>query len=94
MYLGRIVESGTAEEVLKNPQHPYTQALLSAVPRVEQDGKTEPIKVGGELPSPANPPQGCHFHPRCLHVTGACRTAYPAEKAVSSTHLVRCVLVE
>ena len=80
--------------VLKNPQHPYTQALLSAVPRVEQDGKTEPIKVGGELPSPANPPQGCHFHPRCLHVTEACRTAYPAEKAVSSTHLVRCVLVK
>ena len=93
MYLGRIVESGTAEEVLKSPKHPYTQALLSAVPRIEQDGKTNPIKIGGELPSPANPPQGCHFHPRCPQVTAACRSAYPDETAVSDTHKVRCVLV-
>jgi peptide/nickel transport system ATP-binding protein len=92
MYLGRIVESGTAEEVLGSPKHPYTQALLSSVPRVEDGGKTNPIKVGGELPSPANPPQGCHFHPRCPQVTSACRSAYPAETAVSATHNVRCVL--
>ncbi len=102
MYLGRIVEAGSAEEVLNSPRHPYTQALLSAVPRITADadgvGATvdviTQIKVGGELPSPANPPQGCHFHPRCPQVQHACRAAYPAETAVSPTHRVRCVLVQ
>ena len=101
MYLGRIVESGSAEEVLNTPQHPYTQALLSAVPRIvagEAGGAgaaaMQQIKVGGDLPSPANPPAGCHFHPRCPHASDACRVAYPAEVAVSATHRVRCVLVK
>ena len=102
MYLGRIVEAGTADEVLNSPKHPYTQALLSAVPRITPDadgsGATVEamvqIKVGGELPSPANPPQGCHFHPRCPQAHDACRSAYPAEVAVSETHRVRCVLVK
>ena len=94
MYLGRIVEAGTAEEVLNSPQHPYTQALLSAVPRINAAEQTQQIKVGGELPSPANPPQGCHFHPRCPHVQEACRAAYPLETEVSATHRVRCVLVK
>ncbi len=93
MYLGRIVEAGTAEEVLNAPKHPYTQALLSAVPRIDAAEQKQQIKTGGELPSPANPPQGCHFHPRCPHVTDACRIDYPAEVAVSATHRVRCVLV-
>ena len=93
MYLGRIVEAGIAEEVLNAPKHPYTQALLSAVPRIDAAEQKQQIKTGGELPSPANPPQGCHFHPRCPHVTGACRVDYPAEVAVSATHRVRCVLV-
>ena len=102
MYLGRIVEAGTAQEVLNSPRHPYSQALLSAVPRITADadgvGATvsamAQIKVGGELPSPANPPQGCHFHPRCPQAQDACRAAYPAETAVSATHRVRCVLVK
>jgi peptide/nickel transport system ATP-binding protein len=98
MYLGRIVEAGTAEEVLNAPKHPYTQALLSAVPRISTSGgaapAVDPIKVGGELPSPANPPQGCHFHPRCPHAVDACRVAYPDETAVSTTHRVRCILVK
>ena len=98
MYLGRIVEAGTAEEVLNAPKHPYTQALLSAVPRISASGGAlvaiDPIKVGGELPSPANPPQGCHFHPRCPHAVDACRVAYPDETAVSATHRVRCILVK
>ena len=93
MYLGRIVEAGTAEEVLNAPKHPYTQALLSAVPRIDAAAQKQQIKTGGELPSPANPPQGCHFHPRCPHVIDACRVDYPAEVAVSATHRVRCVLV-
>ena len=102
MYLGRIVEAGSAEEVLNSPRHPYTQALLSAVPRITADadgvgatvGALAQIKVGGELPSPANPPQGCHFHPRCPQVQDACRAAYPAETSVSASHRVRCVLVK
>ncbi len=98
MYLGRIVEAGTAEEVLNTPRHPYTQALLSAVPRISASGGAlvgiDAIKVGSELPSPANPPQGCHFHPRCPHAVDACRAAYPVEVAVSDTHRVRCILVK
>lgn len=66
MYLGRIVECGTAAEVLAAPRHPYTQALLSAVlqPRLEEDGSGVQV-LAGEIPSPARPPAGCHFHPRC-----------------------------
>ena len=94
MYLGRIVEAGTAEEVLNAPRHPYTQALLSAVPRVDARQQQQQIKVGGELPSAANPPQGCHFHPRCPQASDACRSAYPAATALSRTHRVRCVLVQ
>ena len=92
MYLGRIVEQGSAEEVLKSPRHPYTQALLAAVPRAElseaQASALPPLK--GDLPSPSNPPQGCHFHPRCPKAGDACRQDYPPSVAMSSTHTVAC----
>ena len=100
MYLGRIVESGTAEEVLRNPRHPYTQALLAAVPRIESNGKLPPLTTAAkerllaDVPSPANPPPGCHFHTRCPQAIPACRAAYPAEVSLSATHKVRCILVE
>ena len=91
MYLGRIVEHGKVEEVLKHAQHPYTKALLSAVPRI--DGKRgELIRLTGEMPSPAKPPQGCHFHPRCAYATDICKTAYPAASQISSTQFVHCHL--
>jgi peptide/nickel transport system ATP-binding protein len=90
MYLGRIVEQGTAEEVLGSPRHPYTEALLSAVPVV--DGERKVIRLAGELPSPASPPAGCHFHPRCPKARDACRTAYPAAARLSDTRTVSCVL--
>ncbi len=91
MYLGRIVERGTSEEVLRAPKHPYTQALLSAVPRI--DGvRGERITLAGDLPSPANPPQGCPFVPRCSHVTAQCRASYPPATNHSSTHQVHCYL--
>ena len=99
MYLGRIVESGTAEEVLRNPRHPYTQALLAAVPRVEAGGALAPLsseakeRLLADVPSPANPPAGCHFHTRCPLAVAACKAAYPAEVAVSATHKVRCIMV-
>ncbi len=76
MYLGHIVELGKAEEVLENPLHPYTQALLSAVPRPGKNSM-ERIILKGELPSPANPPSGCPFHPRCPHATAECKGAMP-----------------
>jgi peptide/nickel transport system ATP-binding protein len=100
MYLGRIVETGTAEEVLRRPRHPYTQALLAAVPRVQTGRKLPPLttevkeRLAADVPSPANPPAGCHFHTRCPLVVDACKAAYPAEVAVSGTHKVRCIMVK
>jgi peptide/nickel transport system ATP-binding protein len=91
MYLGRIVEYGTVQEVLHDPKHPYTQALLSAVPQIDPASQREVIRLSGDMPSPANPPSGCHFHPRCPRVFGAC-TEYPKTMALSDTHLVRCQL--
>jgi peptide/nickel transport system ATP-binding protein len=92
MYLGRIVESGTTEEVLGSPKHPYTQALLAAVPRVDSLEQREFTRLEGELPSPVHPPAGCHFHPRCPKATAQCREAYPEAVRLSSTHAVNCVL--
>jgi peptide/nickel transport system ATP-binding protein len=91
MYLGRIVERGTAQEVLGEPMHPYTRALMSAVPHM--DGTpTDRIRLQGDLPSPANPPQGCHFAPRCAHATDKCRLSYPPATSLSPTHSVHCHL--
>ena len=96
MYLGRIVERGQVDEVLRSPKHPYTQALLSAVPspRLAENKTSQPefIRLAGETPSPANPPGGCHFHPRCPQASEACRTSYPETSRVSATHTVRCHL--
>ena len=92
MYLGRIVERGTAHEVLGSPKHPYTQALLSAVPRIDAGEGRTAIKLEGELPSPVNPPAGCHFHPRCRDARQECREQYPAATALSTTHSVACWL--
>ena len=90
MYLGRIVERGTAAEVLGDPKHPYTQALLSAVPSV--DGKREIIRLSGELPSPAHPPAGCHFHPRCPKAMPECRERYPEALRLGRSRTVNCLL--
>ena len=92
MYLGRIVEQGRAEEVLRSPQHPYTQALLSAVPVPHLDSHTEIVRLPGETPSPANPPYGCHFHPRCPQAMDVCRMRYPTVTGISGTHTVSCHL--
>jgi peptide/nickel transport system ATP-binding protein len=91
MYLGRIVEEGPVAGVLEQPLHPYTQSLLSAVPQIDPASKREIIRLEGDLPSPATPPQGCHFHPRCPHAMPRCREAYP-EATVSEDHSVRCFL--
>jgi len=89
MYLGRIVERGTVAEVMHQPRHPYTQALLSAVPRIDGTGKSI-IRLAGEMPSPSNPPTGCHFHPRCPKASDLCRATYPTGSQISTTHAVHC----
>ena len=92
MYLGRIVEQGLVDEVLNQPAHPYTQALLSAIPTLEHDNKREIIRVQGDIPSPINRPSGCFFHPRCRQVMPECRIHYPPVSARSDTHAVSCFL--
>jgi peptide/nickel transport system ATP-binding protein len=92
MYLGRIVEQGTVDDVLGSPKHPYTRALLSAVPSVDPATRREIIRLQGDLPSPVNPPPGCHFHPRCLQALPECRQTYPGTSTLSATHTTRCHL--
>jgi peptide/nickel transport system ATP-binding protein len=92
MYLGRIVERGTVDEVLGDPRHPYTRALLSAVPVVDAATKREVIRLQGDLPSPANPPPGCHFHPRCPQAMPECRRSYPEQAALGAARSVACHL--
>jgi peptide/nickel transport system ATP-binding protein len=90
MYLGRIVERGLVDEVMRSPQHPYTRALLSAVPSPSLAAAPEIIRLAGETPSASNPPAGCHFHPRCAQAVDVCRTLYPGISDVTATHKVNC----
>ncbi len=89
MYLGRMVEVATAEALYENPRHPYTRALLSAIPIPDPTLRKDRIRLGGDVPSPLSPPSGCHFHPRCPSVVDQCRTAYPEPRAFEE-HIVRC----
>jgi peptide/nickel transport system ATP-binding protein len=90
MYLGRIVEHGPATKVLSAPRHPYTQALVSAVPRIEAQPGHGIIRLQGDQPSPLNPPDGCHFHPRCPNASDVCRQTYPDPTGLDGGHWVRC----
>jgi len=89
MYLGRIVEMAESRELYANPRHPYTRALLSAVPELEPDARRERIVVRGEVPSPINPPAGCHFHPRCAFAEPRCRSEVPVLQG-RPDHAVAC----
>jgi peptide/nickel transport system ATP-binding protein len=91
MYLGRIVEEGPVAEVLDHPLHPYTRALLSAVPQIEAETRREIIRLEGDIPSPSSPPAGCHFHPRCPSAMPQCREHYPGESGTEG-HRVHCFL--
>jgi len=80
MYLGRVVETARTEELFDDPRHPYTRALLAEVPRLDQ--RRHAFKpISGEIPSPLNPPSGCHFHPRCPHAETVCGVEVPELKA-------------
>jgi oligopeptide/dipeptide ABC transporter ATP-binding protein len=90
MYLGRIVEVGRRDQLFEAPRHPYTRALLSAAPRPDPFHRSAVAAIGGEPPSPLNPPPGCHFHTRCPLATELCRSVAPESVRVAPGHEVRC----
>jgi peptide/nickel transport system ATP-binding protein len=90
MYLGRIVEYGSVQQVLQAPQHPYTQALLTAVPVADPSRERNVIRLEGDLPSPSNPPAGCHFHERCPLADAKCRERYPVTVDLGEGHKAAC----
>lgn len=93
MYLGRIVEEGESSVLVSAPKHPYTQALISAIPVVDPDSKRQRIVLPGDVPSPIDPPSGCPFHPRCPVAEDRCKTDVPALRDLADGHRVACHLV-
>lgn len=94
MYVGKIVEMAETEELLHTPLHPYTEALLSAIPPADPDIQPDRIKLQGEVPSPVNPPPGCIFHPRCNYARPECRANVPELREVKPGHFVSCHFAE
>ncbi|WGE45800.1 peptide ABC transporter ATP-binding protein [Actinobacillus equuli] len=94
MYLGRVVEQGETKAIFSNPRHPYTQALLSATPRLNPEQRRERIKLTGELPSPLNPPKGCAFHARCRLATEKCKAEQPQLKNYENGTKIACFMVD
>ncbi|MCR5290665.1 MAG: ATP-binding cassette domain-containing protein [Treponema sp.] len=90
MYLGRMVEYASSRDVFAHPLHPYTEALLSAVPVADPDYKMDRIPLEGEIPNPANPPAGCYFHERCHYCTEKCKKEFPPFVDVGNGHFVAC----
>ena len=90
MYVGRMVELAETTEIFESPKHPYTAALLSAVPEPDPRVRSRRIVLQGEVANPASPPSGCYFHPRCPHAIDVCRTQTPAWQEVSRNHFVSC----
>ena len=90
MYVGKLVEMAETEELFVDPQHPYTEALMSAVPKPDPRAKKERIVLPGEVADPANPPSGCYFHPRCRYAEEVCRVEEPSLREISSEHFVSC----
>jgi peptide/nickel transport system ATP-binding protein len=94
MYLGNIVELAASNELYENPRHPYTEALLSAVPTTDPQHKSRRIVLEGDVPSPANPPSGCKFHPRCRFAREICSQQTPEWREISPDHWVACHLTD
>ena len=94
MYVGKMVEKAATDELYHNPKHPYTEALLSAVPRPDPRERSQRIVLEGDVPDPAHPPSGCYFHPRCRYAQDVCATETPALRPIGDGHEVACHLAE
>ena len=94
MYLGQVVEIGASEALFEAPRHPYTQALLSSIPSMDPDRRTEKPPLAGDPPNPINPPSGCRFHPRCAFVQPVCSQRVPVLTVGSGAHPVACLMCE
>ena len=94
MYLGRIVEMGESDEIIKNPQHPYTQVLISNCASIDFENREKPIKINGEPPTPINPGPGCYFAPRCFKATKECFEKYPEFTDLGNGHIASCFNME
>lgn len=94
MYLGNLVEYGDTKDIFKNPLHPYTKALFSAIPIPDPDAKMNRIVLEGSIPSPANPPSGCKFHTRCANCMAKCKEVAPQQKEIEPGHYVVCHLYD
>ena len=94
MYLGKIVEFGSAEEIFRHPRHPYTKALFDAIPSLTTQGMEGLKTLDGQIPSPINPPPGCAFHERCAYACEKCRSEMPQQRDVGSGHMVSCLRAE
>jgi oligopeptide/dipeptide ABC transporter ATP-binding protein len=90
MYLGKIVELAPSQELLRRPLHPYTEALVSAIPPADPDIKSNRIILEGDVPSPVAPPPGCVFHPRCRYAQAVCQTDVPALREIEPNHFASC----
>jgi peptide/nickel transport system ATP-binding protein len=94
MYVGYLVEMASTEELYYNPKHPYTEALLAAIPKPDPRKRHRPIKLPGDVPSPANPPSGCYFHPRCRYAKDICKQERPLLRNIGNEHWVACHFAE
>ena len=94
MYLGNLVEYGATDDIFRNPLHPYTKALFSAIPIPDPNAKMERIVLEGSIPSPANPPSGCKFHTRCANCMARCKVEEPQQREVEPGHFVVCHLYD
>jgi oligopeptide/dipeptide ABC transporter ATP-binding protein len=96
MYLGRIMETGTSEEIFSSPRHPYTRALIDAVPAPDPEGQEwqEHVALAGEIPSPLDPPPGCVFHTRCPLAMDTCRASVPPLERLGGAHAAACFALE
>jgi oligopeptide transport system ATP-binding protein len=93
MYLGKIVEMASSEEIFRNPLHPYTRALLSAIPVPDPDARRERLPIEGDIPTPVNPPSGCRFRTRCPMAEPRCGESEPQMVEVSEGHFVACMVI-
>jgi peptide/nickel transport system ATP-binding protein len=94
MYVGKVVELASTEDLYQRPMHPYTEALMSAVPNPDPTVRSKRIVLSGEIPDPANPPSGCYFHPRCPYAQARCQTEAPALREVAPGRQAACHFAE